>query len=264
VRARLLCWNVAGRASRLPEQAQLIVRAATDLVCLQEVTRTTAGPWRDLLRAGGYEHVEIAEASFRDDGRRALRTLTAARSALSVIEVPGLPWPERVLAVGIDGLELVNFHSPISTTPRLTKVRAHEALHDHLAAGSGPRAVCGDFNTPRREHPDGTVWTFARTRSGKLRQERGERHDRAELALLKGLAPCGFRDAFRALYGYDVRELSWQWQGSGGGYRLDHLIASEEVSVSEVSYLHPWRHAGLSDHSPVFARLSWEPRASRP
>ena len=65
------------------------------------------------------------------------------------------------------------------------------------------------------------------------------------------------RDAFRTLYGPEVRELSWEWQRSGGGYRLDHLIVSGEVAVSEVTYLHPWRHAGLSDHSPLFARLSW-------
>jgi exonuclease III len=100
------------------------------------------------------------------------------------------------------------------------------------------------------------VWTFARTRHGKLRPERGERWDQAELALIKGLEPAGFRDAFRALHGYEHRELTWQWQQSGGGYRLDHLIVSSEVSVPDVAYLHEWRQtAGLSDHSPLVATL---------
>jgi len=34
----LLCWNVAGRVKRLPEQAELILAARPDVVCLQEVT----------------------------------------------------------------------------------------------------------------------------------------------------------------------------------------------------------------------------------
>jgi exonuclease III len=162
-----------------------------------------------------------------------------------------------VLATRIHGLELVNVHSPISPKPNLVKVRTHEALHAHLAAGDGPRAVCGDLNTPRKEHPDGRVWTFARTSHGKLRPERGERWDRAELALIKGLEPHGFRDAFRDLHGYERREVSWEWRRWGGGYRLDHLIVSEDVKVSDVRYLHDWRRAGLSDHSPLYTTLSW-------
>lgn len=148
-------------------------------------------------------------------------------------------------------------HSPISQRPGLVKVLTHEAVRAHLVRGSGPRLVCGDLNTPRKEHPDGTIWTFARTRYGKLDPDRGQRWDDAELALVRGLGAHGFRDAFRALYGYERRELSWEWPRWGGGYRLDHLVASSEVSVTEVSYLHGWRHEGLSDHSPLLAELAW-------
>ena len=59
-------------------------------------------------------------------------------------------------------LEVVNVHSPISPKPELAKVRTHEAVFEHLRSGSGPRVVLGDLNTPRREHADGSVWTFAR------------------------------------------------------------------------------------------------------
>lgn len=255
----LLCWNVAGRLKRQPEQAKLIARLAPDVVCLQEVIPSTARAWASALQDGGWDHVAVARPGPQTDPTdRRLSVLTAARGALAELPVEDLPWPERVLATQIDGLELVNVHSPISPKPGLAKVRTHEALHAHLANGSGPRAVCGDLNTPRREHPDGRVWTFARTRHGKLRPERGERWDQAELALIKGLEPFGFRDAFRAVHGYERRELSWQWQQWGGGYRLDHLIASAEVTVSRIEYLHDWRQqAGLSDHSPLVAELHW-------
>lgn len=186
---------------------------------------------------------------------RRLSVLTASRAAQSELSIEDLPWPERGLATRVAGLELVNLHSPISPKPDLAKVRTHEAVHRHLARSSGPSVLCGDLNTPRREHPDGRVWTFARTNRGKLRPERGERWDQAELTLIKGLEPFGFRDAFRALHGYERRELSWQWQQWGGGYRLDHLIVSSEVEVDAVEYLHSWRQeAALSDHSPLLAR----------
>ena len=128
--------------------------------------------------------VAPTDGALAADRRQPLSTLTAARTALTVEEVDGVPWPERVLATRVGGLELMNLHSPVSPKPGLAKVLTHEAVHARLAAGSGPRAVCGDLNTPRKEHADGRVWTFARNEYGKLRPERGERWDRAELALI--------------------------------------------------------------------------------
>jgi exonuclease III len=256
----LLSWNVAGRVRRQAEQAELIAKLAPDLVCLQEIRPTTARAWMASLRAAGWSHVALARSDApADDADRRLSVLTAARHPLTEIAIDGdVPWPERVLATTTDGLHLVNLHSPISPKPDLVKVRTHEAIHAHLlGAATGPTALCGDLNTPRREHADGRVWTFARTSHGKLRPERGERWDQAELALIKGLEPAGFRDAFRALHGYERRELSWTWQRWGGGYRLDHLIVSADVDVPEVTYLHDWREAGLSDHSPLLADLRW-------
>jgi exonuclease III len=173
--------------------------------------------------------------------------------------VDGVPWPERVLAVHLsDGTEVLNVHSPISPKPDLVKVRTHEALHRHLADHEPgyARILCGDLNTPRKEHADGTIWTFARDRYGRLRPERGERWDQAELALLRGLEPYGYHDGFRLLHPYDVEELSWEWPRWGGGYRLDHLIVSSEILVDDCHYEHSWRENGLSDHSALLARLS--------
>ncbi len=255
----LLSWNVAGRVRRQPEQAELIARLAPDVICLQEVRPTSATAWTTALTHSGWPHIAIAQTrnATPGDADRRLAVLTAARTPLIERDVD-VPWPERVLATDVDGLHLINLHSPISPKPDLVKVRTHEALHAYLAKRRGPTALCGDLNTPRREHPDGRVWTFARTSHGKLRPERGVRWDQAELALIKGLEPYGFRDAFRALHGYERKELSWQWQRWGGGYRLDHLIVSADIDVDRVEYLHAWRQeAGLSDHSPLLADMRW-------
>ena len=253
----LVSWNVAGRKSRLDEQAERILGLGPDLVCLQEVTPLTATWWVERLVGAGFE-CEVAELPKAREGSKPLAVLTAAREPLVVVPVEDVPWPERVLAARTgSSLEIVNVHSPISAKAGLVKVRTHEAVDRHVAVGSGPRVVLGDLNTPRREHADGTVWTFARDRYGRLREERGERWDAAETALIRGLEQRDFRDAFRALNGFEAKEPSWEWPRWGGGYRLDHLIASAEVEVTACAYRHDWRRDDrLSDHSALVAELS--------
>jgi exonuclease III len=254
----LVCWNLAGRQTRLHEQADVVCAFGADLICLQELTPASAAGWVERLRDAGYE-VTVADMPLRREGSRPLGVLTAARTSMSTVFVPDVPWSERVLGVvlpDLGGLEVVNVHSPVSPKPDLAKVRTHEAVFRHLASPAGhPRLVCGDLNTPRREHRDGTVLTFARTRTGKLRPDRGERWDRAEACLIRGLEEHGFRDAFRAVHGHDLKEVSWEWP-RGGGYRLDHLVVSADIEVSDCRYGHAWRRElRLSDHSPLLAEL---------
>ena len=255
---RLITWNVAGRVRRLAEQSEVLALARPDVVALQEVTPNTLAPWRDALAAAGL----TACVSALDDvpapaGRRALGVLTAARAPLERLPAPAdVPWPERVLCCETGGVEVVNVHSPIAPAPDLAKVRTHEAVAAHLAATAtdGPRVLCGDLNTPRRELPDGDVLTFAHTSAGRLRPERGERWDRAERALVHGLREQGWVDAFRALHGYAERSASWTFANDRGGWRLDHVLVHGLRPVA-AAYAHDWRRAGLSDHAALVVDL---------
>jgi len=137
------------------------------------------------------------------------------------------------------------------------KPQTCRAIHSGLARRADrPRVLCGDFNTPRRETAAGEVITFARDRYGRLRPERGEEWDEAELSILTGLGPYGFVDAFRSLHGYEQREISWAWpRFPRSGYRLDHVrVAGREPSAC--GYLHELRTGGLSDHSAIVCDLS--------
>ena len=251
---RVLTWNVAGRVKRRAEQVAAVVEAGADVVALQEVTPTTAAGWVADLEGAGYAVTTTGDGP-RPEGRRRLGVLTAARSGLEPRSPEtDVPWPERLLVVGTGGAEVWNLHSPISPSPGLAKVRTHEAVHAALAAGDGPRVLAGDLNTPRRESPLGEVMTFARDSKGRLRPERGERWDRAELALVKGLEAHGWRDAFRAVHGYGRKEVSWAWP-HGGGWRLDHVLVSEGIEPVGAEYVHEWRLTGLSDHSALLAEL---------
>jgi exonuclease III len=254
---RLVTWNVAGRVGRQPEQAQAIAAVGADVVALQEVTARTLPLWRTALAESGFGACETALEGLPETRRgRLLGVLTAAREPLVRLPAPaGVPWPERVLCCTAADAEIVNLHSPIAPAPDLAKVRTHEALAAYLAEGSdGPRILCGDLNTPRRELPDGDVLTFAHDSAGRLRPERGERWDRAERALVHGLRAHGWVDAFRAVHGYGEREASWTFAHDRGGWRLDHVLVDGLQPLAS-AYAHDWRRAGLSDHSALVVDL---------
>ena len=263
---RLVTWNVAGRVGRQPEQAQAIAAVGADVVALQEVTARTLPLWRSALADGGFHSCVTAldgqpapGASTRPEGpdarRRLLGVLTAAREPLVRLPAPpDAPWPERVLCCMAGDVEVINLHSPIAPAPELAKVRTHEAIAAYLATGGGPRVLCGDLNTPRRELPDGDVLTFAHDSAGRLRPERGERWDRAERALVHGLRERGWVDAFRTLHGYGERQASWTFARDRGGWRLDHVLVDGLEPIAS-AYAHDWRRAGLSDHSALVVDL---------
>ena len=190
-----------------------------------------------------------------------LGVLVASRFSCAVAAPPGeLPWPERLLAVDVQppgwrqALRVVCLHAPLSQSADEAKVRTFEALHAWLAdlPDGAPAVLCGDLNTPQYEARDGTVQTFARTRSGRLRPRFGERHDRAERMILAG--PPGWRDAFRELHGYEARDRSWK-TGRHPGYRLDHILISPGLTALACDYDHGVREDGLSDHSAMAATL---------
>jgi exonuclease III len=165
-----------------------------------------------------------------------------------------VPRPDSTIAGVCQGVTVHCVHVP-NAANGWVKVRTLEAVRAGLAAGSGPRVLCGDLNTPRREHSDGTVFSFARDSKGRLRAERGTEWDDGELGVVPRLSELGFQDAIRTLHGYEHPERSWAFR-HGGGWRLDHLFASAELTLTASQYHHDWRLAGLSDHSALEADLT--------
>ena len=248
---RIVSWNVAGRRTRLPEQAEAVLSVAPDVVCLQEVTVNSLPEWRAALAEAGFD----GGVTPLDDGRppkpRRLAVLTCAHEPLQRIDLPtDLPWPERAVAVDLRGAALLNVHSPISPSPHLAKVLTHEGLY--AWARELDRAILvGDLNTPRRDLPDGTVLTFAHDTHGNVRAERGERWVAAERALVHTLRDRhGWLDAF-----LDAPERTWTFPQNKGGWRLDHAL-TKDVEVRAKAYAHEWRLSGLSDHSAVIVDVA--------
>jgi exonuclease III len=261
---RIVSWNVARRSSRLPEQAAALSRREPDVIALQEITDRTLPLWRAALTRIGLPNVRAsldgADPARAPALRRRTGVLLSARGPLvdAAAALP-MPWPETTIAAVASAeasgpVELHCVHVP-NAANGWVKVRTLEAIRGGLAAAPpGPRVLCGDLNTPRRELDSGEVISFARDSRGRLRPERGPEWDNAELGVVPRLRELGYRDAFRALNGYASREPSWTWQriaGHDGGWRLDHLFASQELRPTAATYHHAWRDQGLSDHSAL-------------
>lgn len=257
---RLISWNVARRVSRLAEQAAAVAARETDILALQEVTSRSLPLWRAACGRLGLAHVvcslDDAPPGREPASRRRTGVLVAAREPLQVARVIEPPWPETVIGTLVGGeVEVHCAHVPNAANGWI-KVRTLEAIRAGLAAApTGPRVLCGDLNTPRREYPDGRVVSFACDSRARLRPERGEAWDNGELGVVPGLRDLGYVDAFRELNGYRRAEPSWVWKQSGGGWRLDHVFASRELPPTGCRYHHEWRDEGLSDHSAIEADL---------
>ena len=249
---RLVSWNVAGRRRRLPEQAEAVLSAAPDVVCLQEVTANSLPEWRAALAEAGLGHTVTPLDEYVPPKPRRLGVLTAAREPLERIDLGELPWPERAVAADLRGTTLLNVHSPISPSPDLAKVRTHEALYA-WARERDRIVLAGDLNTPRRDLPDGSVLTFAHESNGTLREERGERWDAAERALVHTLrAEHGWSDPY---LDSGSAQRTWTFKENRGGWRLDHVLV-RGVDVGAHVYAHEWRLAGMSDHSALIVDLA--------
>lgn len=261
---RIITWNVNRRVSRLAEQAHALAGRDPDVVALQEVTARSAGLWRAALTTIGLPQIlcslDGADPARLPARRRVTGVLVATNATLDPAEPIPAPWPETALAAIAGGVRVDTVHVPNAANGEIKPLTLAAVRAAVAADPAGPRVVCGDLNTPRREHPDGRVVSFACDSGERLRPERGTAWDEAELGVVPGLAELGFRDAFRTLHGYASREPSWTFRrmgGHDGGWRLDHLFASPGLAVLASRYHHEWRDSDLSDHSALEADVAW-------
>ena len=264
---RLITWNVAGRASRLADQATAVAAREPDVVALQEVTRRTLSLWRRAFELMGLAHVRASTTGDDASGgapRRRTLVMIGSRLALAdayePLAVPRLESAVSALAQTSSGpLEIHCVHVP-NAANGWVKVETLRALRRGLATPArAPRVLCGDLNTPRRELPHGETISFARDSRGRVRPDRGSDWDAAELGIVPGLRELGYRDAYRTLHGYESRSPSWTWKriaGHDGGWRLDHIFLSAGLELLNCDYHHEWRERGLSDHSALEADLN--------
>ncbi len=255
---KLISWNVNGRVgSALDRQATALVGEAPQIVCLQEVSAGSEGPWKERLSASGLTEIATTTGLI-GAGRRYANLIAScwplARMSPTEFEIP---YPEKVLSAVVAApsvaLEVHNAHLPPGSTRPLHKLATFEGIFERLARPTRrPRILCGDFNTPRREHGDGTVETWSGRHAALA-----DRWESAERNVLLGLRKFDLADAYRRLHGYEKHPASYlPRDGDARGRRYDHVYVSEDARAVDCGYRDDWLRDGLSDHAAVWVALA--------
>lgn len=250
---RLMTWNVNGRVKNILAQVDAMEKSECDIIALQEVKINTAKIFHSELKKLGFNHITDSFIHSSNPsiliGPRKYGELIASKCPIQILPPQDfdVPWPERVLSIIVDTslgpLEIHTTHVPPGASNGWIKIETLEGIFKRLAIKSEiPRILCGDFNTPQRETPDGKVITWGGS---------GDRWDLGERNVLVGLAEYNLPDVFRFLCGYSVEEFSW-YARPHIGRRFDHIFASKELLTNSNCYYNHWvRENWLSDHSAM-------------
>ncbi len=271
---RFITLNVKGasktRKEFVPYQVAALMTDRPDFVALSEVAINRLADYAREFQRHGLTHVlsSVAEATPILTGSRGVGTLIASRFTCTMRSdaqaTYNIPWPERLLSVaaatdaGVIEIDVAYIPYYYQGDPNLIEIKLQtlDRLYRGLARASAyHRIVCGDFNIPFGETVDGRI--ISSGTSARHRRAHTSEHN-----ILLGLADFGLYDVFRSLHGYAKQEYSWVVPGTGNGFRLDHILASESLNAIACQYLHrfrevhnerPWGPSprSLSDHSAL-------------
>lgn len=255
---RLISWNINVRTD-CAQHVNTLSKRKPDIVALQEVNSNSLSELHDRLPLIGLSNILDNVSLAAQFGRKNYYALIASRWPLTLLPQHNfdIPFPESVLSANISTpefkLEVHLAHIPPGTSHGWKKVETFEGIYKHLAHSAIlPRILCGDFNSPRLELPNGQVLTWGQTEKGNIRKGR-ERWDAGERSVIQGLAVYDLVDIFRLLHGYEAQEfsLSMNYRGKITYRRFDHVFASKALNPIACHYLHKFREQGMSDHSPI-------------
>lgn len=228
-----------------------LARAAPDVLCLQEIRCEEATAPPGLWAPEGYH---AAWSPARQKGY-AGTAVWSRRAPVAVRRGTGHPRGDdegRATGMDLGGLEVWSVYLPSGSSgpERQAWKYAYMAhLEPWLAAllASGrPALVCGDVNIAHQPI-DLKNWRGNQKNSGFLPEER---------AWFGARLAEGWRDAFRERHP-ELAAYSW-WSNRGRarendvGWRIDYVLATPSVRVVDAGID---RHAGLSDHAPVWVEL---------
>ena len=259
---KLVCWNIAGWVSKVNEQIEAIISRRPSIICLQEVRKNALEPITRKFHNSGYyyfqDSVLLAQENNRGKGNMVV-------SKFPLEQLPGyftVPHSESVISVNVEtpygNIKVHNAHIPNGSSYGWKKIETFEAIFRTLSSeNDNLRILCGDFNSPQAELPNGRTITWGQrlSRNGDvILREKDLRWHRGELSVIRELAKNNLVDIYRQLHGYEVEECSYIVRRKGeikSKRRFDHVFASQELQPNECVYLHKFREMKLSDHSPI-------------
>lgn len=256
---RLVSWNIAVRTD-CTRHVNAIHERNPDIVALQEVNHNSLSQLGVGLHRIGLNNVIDNAALAARFGRKHYYSVIASRWPLRVLPFSdfNVPFQESVFSVIISSptydFELHTTHIPPGSGHGWIKIETFEGIYTRLARNAdAPRILCGDFNSPRLEKPNGQIVTWGQTEKSNVVRKGMERWDAGERCVIAGLKNYDLTDVFRLLHGYEVQEFSLVMRRNNKitRRRFDHVFASSVLNPVACHYLHQLREQGMSNHSPV-------------
>ena len=261
---QLLSWNVN---KRKPEDLTAKINSVRpDIVTLQEVKRNLADDWAAHLESIDLEHHHRSGEKAHTLSHQCLIASRWPLTPDDIVRPREPPYPESlaratVSVPGKGAIDVFTVHIPNGRGNGWRKIDTFHVLTAELRrANDSPRILTGDFNEPKRFDDSGQIITWGQKADGRTstrpsRDQFGDERPSIEwtngvLSVLDGKSHHGLQDAYRACNGFQKSGLvTW------GSRCIDHTFVSRHFDVLECDYYHQWREQGLSDHSPMWAKL---------
>ena len=259
---RLISWNIAGRVKNNKKQVEALLSREPSIVCLQEVRKKSLETILSEFQKAGFKYFQdsvlIAEKHNRVKGNMVVSQYPFTHLS----DYISTPRAESIISLEIKTpfaiIKIHNTHIPNGSSYGWIKIETFESIFKKLSSEEDNlRILCGDFNTPQAELPNGETVTWGQRISKQneviLKRNRLRWHQ-GELSVIKGLADYNLQDVFRQLHGYDCEGFSFVVHRKGeivSKRRFDHVFASQELHPQACKYLHNFQERNLSDHSPI-------------
>jgi exodeoxyribonuclease III len=266
---RIASWNVNSIRTRLDQLTGWLVRAAPDVVCLQETKVEDSGFPEAAFSETGYRSVFCGQKTYNG-------VAIAARFGLSIDDVKkDLDGGEedvarRMLSATVDGVRIINVYVPngqaVGTPAFAYKLAWMQRLRNELAARYAPDQeimICGDFNVA----PEPIDVCEPKKWEGQVLFHPDER------AALRNLMEWGLVDAFRTCHPEKAAYSWWDYRTGAfrrnKGLRIDLALLTKPLAARCTDVWIDTRPRELqrpSDHAPVVVELadSAPPAAASP
>lgn len=247
----LISWNIERSSiDRLGDQLTALNQRTPDIIALQEFGVKAGRQARELLREHGFEYAAHSHEFNPGAGDNSSGIAFASRWPFRVLspETFDMPYQHHALSAEFytpfGRIEGHSVHVLPGSMFGIEKIEMFEGISQRLTADDDPpdyRFLCGDFNSPKEESPDGevTVW------GSEERWVEGER------SVIVDLAEHDLADAYRAVNGYGDNAYSYVTKNEDKEWRrrFDHVFASDALCPTAAEYLHQYDQ--LSDHTPL-------------
>jgi endonuclease/exonuclease/phosphatase family metal-dependent hydrolase len=179
-----------------------------------------------------------------------------------------LPWPQALsqVSVTVNGRSIVviTVHIPNGAGYGWHKIDTFLVLKNLVQRAKGrPCIVTGDFNEPQSEMRNGHILTWGQEPGGSSfwpvyenpigRTGTGREWDAAVRWIFEKSA---LRHAYWEAHGHGAMDVSHVSRGQKRW--IDHMFVSDGFHVEQCEYLHKLRGPGCSDHSALYASLTFD------